>query len=157
MIDIAVQCTNTLCIDEEMEEEEESFFEEHFWSFIIPSAILLGISMFLEFFTDAVLLSQVLAVVSVLLSCYGIVMEAIEDILAKRITASILMLVAGVASFFILHGQEGAMAVLLYAIAEYLEEVTTDKSKNAIKELLELDPDEALLKSNEGYRLVPTK
>ena len=157
MIDIVTQCTNTLCLDEEMEEEEESFFEEHFWFFIIPSAILLGISLYLEFFTDAVFLSQVLAVASVLLSCYGIVMEAIEDILAKRITANILMLVAGVASFFILHGQEGAMAVLLYSIAEYLEEVTTDKSKNAIKELLELAPDEALLKSNEGYKLVPTK
>ncbi|MBY9016696.1 MAG: cation-translocating P-type ATPase [Candidatus Lokiarchaeota archaeon] len=157
MIDIVTQCTNTLCLDEEMEEEEESFFEEHFWFFIIPSALLLGISIFLEFFTDAVFLSQILAVASILLSCYEIVSEAIEDILAKRITANILMLVAGVASFFILHGQEGAMAVLLYAIAEYLEELTTDKSKNAIKELLELAPDEALLKSNEGYSLVPTK
>ena len=156
MIDIVTQCTNTLCLDEEMEEEEESFFEEKFWFFIIPSVILLGISMFLEFFTDAVFLSQILAVTSVLLSCYGIVTEALEDILAKRITANILMLVAGVASFFILHGQEGAMAILLYAIAEYLEELTTDKSKNAIKELLELAPDEALLKTNEGYSLVPT-
>ncbi len=156
MIDIVTQCTNTLCVGEEME-EEESFFEEKFWFFIIPSAILLGISVFLEFFTDAVFLSQILAVVSILLSCYGIVREAIEDVFAKRITASILMLVAGVASFFILHGQEGAMAVLLYAIAEYIEELTTDKSKNAIKELLELAPDEALLKTAEGYRLVPTK
>ncbi|MHA1242509.1 MAG: heavy metal translocating P-type ATPase, partial [Promethearchaeota archaeon] len=156
MIDIVTQCSNTLCLDEEMEEEEESFFEEKFWYFIVPSVILLGISMFLEFFTDAVFLSQILAVTSVLLSCYGIVTEALEDILAKRITANILMLVAGVASFFILHGQEGAMAILLYAIAEYLEELTTDKSKNAIKELLELAPDEALLKTNEGYSLVPT-
>ena len=157
MIDIVTQCTNTLCLDEEMEEEEESFFEEKFWFFIIPAVILLGISMFLEFFTNAVFLSQILAVASVLLSCYGIVSEAIEDVLAKRITANILMLVAGVASFFILHGQEGSMAILLYAIAEYLEELTTDKSKNAIKELLELAPDEALLKTAEGYKLVPTK
>jgi len=155
VIDIA-QCTNDLCLEDEME-EEESFFEEHFWFFIIPSVILLGISMFLEFFTDAVFLSQILAVASVLLSCYGIVTEAIEDIFAKRITANILMLVAGVASFFILHGQEGATAIILFSVAEYLEEVTTDKSKNAIKELLELAPDEALLKSDGEYRLVPTK
>jgi len=151
------QCSNELCLDEELEEEEESFFEEKFWYFIIPSAILLGISIALEFLTEAVLLSQILAVVSILLSCYGIVSEAIEDILAKRITANILMLVAGVASFFILHGQEGATAVLLYAIAEFLEELTTDKSRNAIKELLELAPDEALLKTPEGYEFVPTR
>ncbi|MFX1287991.1 MAG: heavy metal translocating P-type ATPase, partial [Promethearchaeota archaeon] len=131
--------------------------EEKFWYFIIPSAILLGISIALEFLTEAVLLSQILAITSILLSCYGILKEAIEDILAKRITANILMLVAGVASFFILHGQEGATAILLYAIAEYLEELTTEKSRNAIKELLELAPDEALLKTEEGYEFVPTR
>jgi len=151
------QCTNELCLDEDLEEEEESFFEEKFWYFIIPSMILLGVSIALEFLTDAVLLSQLLAVASILLSCYGIVKEAIEDILNKRITANILMLVAGVASFFILHGQEGAIAVILYAIAEFLEELTTDKSRNAIKELLELAPDEALLKTQEGYEFVPTR
>jgi len=152
------QCTNELCLEEELEEEEEeSFFEEKFWYFIIPSAILLGISIALEFLTEAVLLSQILAIVSILLSSYSIVKEAIEDIIAKRITANILMLVAGVASFFILHGQEGATAILLYAIAEYLEELTADKSRNAIKELLELAPDEALLKTEEGYEFVPTR
>ena len=88
------QCTNELCLDEELEEEEEeSFFEEKFWYFIIPSMILLGVSIALEILTDAVLLSQILAVASILLSCYGIVKEAIEDILNKRITANILMLV----------------------------------------------------------------
>ena len=157
MVNIMVtQCTNELCIDEELEEEEESFFEEKFWYFIIPSVALLGISITLEFLTDAVLLSQILAIASILLSGYGILKEAIEDILAKRITANILMIVAGVASFFILHGQEGATAILLYAIAEFLEELTIDKSRNAIKELLELAPDEALLKTEEGYEFIPT-
>ncbi|MFX0075356.1 MAG: heavy metal translocating P-type ATPase [Candidatus Hermodarchaeota archaeon] len=153
------QCTNELCIHGEFEEEEEeeSFFEKKFWYFLIPSAILLGTSIALEFLTEAVIISQILAVASILLSCYGIVKEAIEDILARRITANILMLVAGVASFFILHGQEGATAILLYAIAEYLEELTTDKSRNAIKELLELAPDEALLKTQEGFEFVPTR
>ena len=153
---MVTQCTNELCLDEGLEEEEESFFEEKFWYFIIPSLLFLGISITLEFLTEAVLLSQILAIVSILLSGYGILKEAIEDVLSKRITANILMLVAGVASFFILHGQEGATAILLYAIAEFLEELTTDKSRNAIKELLELAPDEALLKTEEGYRFIPT-
>jgi len=111
----------------------------------------------LEFTTDLVILSQVLAIISIFLSSYGIVIEAIEDIKEKKITANILMLVAAVASFFILHGQEGATAILLYAIAEYLEEMTTEKSRNAIKELLELAPDETLLKTEDGYEKVPTE
>ncbi|MFX1311153.1 MAG: heavy metal translocating P-type ATPase [Promethearchaeota archaeon] len=67
------------------------------------------------------------------------------------------MLIAAIASFFILHGQEGATALLLYAIAERIEEITTDRSRNAIKELLELAPDYALLKSENGYVNVPSR
>jgi Cd2+/Zn2+-exporting ATPase len=154
-----VSCTQELCeTDFEMEEEgADSFFEEKFWYFIIPSAILLGISIFLEFATEFVMVSQFLAIFSVIISVPGILKEAIEDIKNKKITANLLMIIAAVASFFIIHGQEGATAILLYAIAEHLEELTTDKSRKAIKELLELAPDEALLKVNDRYELIPTK
>ncbi len=136
---------------------EESFFEEHFWYFIIPSAILLGIAIILEFFFELDLISQIFAVLSIFLSSYGVVKEGIEDIKHKKITANILMIIAAVASFFIFHGQEGATAILLFAIAERLEEITTDRSRNAIKELLQLAPDDALLKTEEGYRNVPSR
>lgn len=104
-----------------------------------------------------VFLGQVFAISSVFLSSYGVAREAIEDIKNKRITANILMVIAAVASFFIFHGQEGATAILLYAIAERLEEITTDKSRSAIKELLELAPDDALLKTDEGYKNIPSR
>jgi len=151
-----MECSSPYC-EIDGEEEEESFFEEHFWYFIIPSAILLGIAIFLEFFYELVLLGQIFAISSIFLSSYGVVKEAIEDIKHKRITANILMVIAAVASFFILHGQEGATAILLYAIAERIEEITTDKSRNAIKELLELAPDDALLKTEDGYKNIPSK
>ncbi len=111
----------------------------------------------IEVFFELKIIDQSLAIVSIFLSSSGVVKEAIEDIKNKRITANILMLIAGVASFFILHGQEGATAILLYAIAERLEELTADKSRNAIKELLELAPDDALLKTDKGYENVPSK
>ncbi|KKN30123.1 hypothetical protein LCGC14_0837100 [marine sediment metagenome] len=129
----------------------------HFWYFIILSGILLGIAIILEFAFEIVVIAQILAIVSILLSSSGVVMEAIEDIRDKKITANILMLIAGIASFFILHGQEGATALLLYAIAERLEGITTDKSRDAIKKLLELAPDDALLKTETGYVNVPSK
>ena len=103
------------------------------------------------------LIAQILAIASILLSSSRVVKEAIEDLSQKKITANLLMLIAGVASFFILHGQEGATALLLYAIAERLEEITTDRSRNAIKELLKLAPDDALLKSENRYVNVPSK
>ncbi len=113
--------------------------------------------MFLEFVFENVLIAQILAIASIILSSSGVVKEAIEDISEKKITANLLMLIAGIASFFIFHGQEGATALLLYAIAERLEEITTNKSRNAIKELLELAPDDALLKTENGYKSIPSK
>ncbi|MFW9942083.1 MAG: heavy metal translocating P-type ATPase [Candidatus Thorarchaeota archaeon] len=104
-----------------------------------------------------IFIDQILAIVSIFLSSSGVIKEAIEDVKNKRITANILMLIAAIASFFIFHGQEGATALFLYAIAERLEEITADKSRNAIKELLELAPDDALLKTDEGYKNVPSK
>ena len=118
MVSHITQSTKKLCLDEGFEVEKESFFEKKFWYFIIPSLILLGLSISLELLTDYVLLSQVLAVASILLSGYGILKEAIEDVLSKKITANILMFCAALASFFIFHGQEGATAILLYSIAE---------------------------------------
>ena len=75
----------------------------------------------------------------------------------KKITANLLMVIAAIASFFILHGQEGATAILLYSIAEYVEELTNERSKKAIKDLLKLTPDEALLKINKEYSIVRAK
>jgi len=154
---LQVECSSPVCkIDDEEIEERESLFEVNFWRFIIPSVIILAISIFLEFFTNQTLLSQILAIISIFLSSYDIVKEAIEDLIKKKITANTLMVVAAVASFFIFHGQEGATAILLYAIAEHLEVITTERSRNAIKELYELTPDEALLKVNDSYKNVST-
>lgn len=143
---------------EEIEElNPESFFEDHFWYFIISSAIILIVSILLEFLTQQIILSQILAFISIFFSGYGVFTETIEDLVNKKLTANILMVIAAIASFVILHGQEGATAILLYAIAEYIEGVTNEKSRKAIKELMELTPEEALLKVNNEYTSVSAK
>ncbi|TXT58847.1 MAG: putative cadmium-transporting ATPase [Promethearchaeota archaeon] len=140
---------------EELENEhEDSFFEEFFWIFMGIGGFLLVISILIEFLTELVLLSQFLAFSSIFFSSYGISKEAFEDVKNKRITANLLMIIAAVASFFIMHGQEGATAIILFAIAERIEELTTEKSRDAIRDLLELAPDTALLKESDGYKEV---
>ncbi len=152
---ITIACSSSICEEEQI--EDDWFFEKNFWYFVIPAGILLGVSIILEFVFEIQLISQILAIGSILLSSSGVVKEAIEDLSEKKITANLLMIIAGVASFFILHGQEGATALLLYSIAERLEKITTERSRNAIKELLELAPDDALLKTENGYVNVPSK
>jgi len=150
-------CSNgSVCkIDEGI--NDESFFEEHFWYFILFSGILILISILLDFLFHFTIISQILAIFSIFFSSYEVLEETLENIKNKKITANILMVIAAIASFFIFHGQEGATAILLYAIAEHLEEITTEKSRDAIKELLELAPDEALLKIGSEYKPVPSE
>ena len=152
-----IECSTSFCEENEEELEGDSFFEEYFWYFLIPAGILLVVSIYLEIAFELIYIDQILAIFSILLSGSGVMKEAFEDIMEKKITANILMLIAAIASFFIFHGQEGATALLLYAIAERLEEITAGKSRNAIKELLELAPDFALLKIENGYKNVPSE
>jgi len=144
-------CSNCSTCELNNHHHEESFFEEYFWYFISISGIFILGSIFIEFFLDFLIFSQILAIISIILSSYEVVKETLYNIKEKRITANLLMVIAAIASFFIFHGQEGATAILLYAIAEYLEELTTEKSRDAIKELLELAPDKALVKRDGGY------
>jgi Cd2+/Zn2+-exporting ATPase len=140
----------------EEEQHAESFFEKNFVFFMIPAAIILAFSISIEFFLELSLISQILAISSMVFSGYGVFKLAISDIVNKRITANVLMVIAAIASFFIVHGQEGAVAIFLFALATRIEDMTTEKSRTAITELLELAPDEAMLKTREGYRTIRT-
>lgn len=158
MINISlVACPSPACNLNEEQIERESFFDKNFWFFIVPAAIILAISIIFDLVYNEVVIGQVMALIALGFSCPGILKEAIEDIKNRKITANILMMIAGIASFFIAHGEEGATAIILYAIAEKLESITTEKSRNAIKELLQLAPNEALLKIGNEYKPIPTK
>ena len=152
-----VECTEAHCNILEDEEENESYFEEHFWFFIGPSSLLLTLSIIINLFNNFIILSQILAIIAALLSVYGIFREAIENLLEKKINVNLLMIIAAIGSFIILHAQEGATVIVLYAIAVHIEEVTTEKSRKSLKELLELAPDIALLKSNGNYVEIPSE
>ena len=63
--------------------------------------MLLAIAIFLEFGFEEVLLSQLLAIFSIILSSYGVVKEAIKDVMNKKITANILMIIAAICFVFL--------------------------------------------------------
>ncbi|MBN2150559.1 MAG: cation-translocating P-type ATPase, partial [Candidatus Lokiarchaeota archaeon] len=141
-----------------------SAFKVHFWKFLSASGLLLAISILIEFsllpvggeLADLVL-AQGLAVASVVLSCHDVFLAALSEIKGRRLGASTLMVVAAVGSFLILHAQEGAMAIWLYSVAEKLEDVSSDRARDAVSKLMELAPDVALLKAGGEVRQVPTR
>ncbi|MHA1730936.1 MAG: heavy metal translocating P-type ATPase [Promethearchaeota archaeon] len=89
---------------------------------------------------------QFFAFISVLLSGPEVYGNAWRELKSRSININFLMGAAALGSFFILKGQEGATAILLYSLAELVEDYTTDRSKRAVSKLIALAPDLTLLK-----------
>jgi len=137
-------------IDSINKQKGKSIFEIFFWYFIVISTVFLFFSFYFELVFEAILLSQIFALISVALSSKEVIESAGREIIKKRLNANALMVIAMIGAFIIQKGQEGAIAILLYSIAEKLEGITVDKSREAISKLIELAPDKALLKTEKG-------
>ncbi len=144
---------NVSCsIDSVEEQKTEGIFEKYFRYFIVVSAVFLFFSFYFELGFEAIFLSQIFALISVVFSSKDVLESAGREIIKKRLNANALMVIAMIGAFIIQKGQEGATAILLYSIAEKLEDITSDKSKEAISKLIKLAPDKALLKTEDGIR-----
>lgn len=87
-----------------------------------------------------------LAFIAVVLCGYPIVVGAFENLIKKKkITASLLVTVALVASIVIKEYFAAGEVALIMQIGDFLESLTVRKAKSGIKELLSLAPDTACL------------
>ena len=86
-----------------------------------------------------------------LIAGYEIAILAYKS-LVKRHTVgpALLVVIACIASFIIGHGEEGAAVALLYYIAEFLEDLAEHRAKRSIKSLVELAPETARVKVEDG-------
>jgi Cd2+/Zn2+-exporting ATPase len=129
---------------------EKGLFKIKFWYFIFAATVFLTFSLLFELVWDVDWASQLLALGSVLFSCHDVFKAAIGEIKQKRLGASTLMIVAAIGAFLILHGQEGAEAILLYSLADRFEDMSADRARLDVAKLLRLTPDVALLKTGKA-------
>lgn len=97
--------------------------------------------------------------------------QCFEDIKSKRITSSVLISIALTASIIMgfltvfrpaLAGHENYFFVageiaFLMAVGELIEDITSGKSRSAIKTLITLNPTNAALKNGNGYTKIPVE
>lgn len=70
---------------------------------------------------------------------------------------NILMTLAAVGAVAIGQYQEGAVVVFLFALGNTLQAYTMDKTRNSIRSLMQLSPDEALVRRNGNELSIPTR
>lgn len=80
--------------------------------------------------------------------------EAVEKVFKKKIGIELLMSIGIVGAAALGEWREALLLVGLYSISEAIESYTTDKTRSAIRALMDLVPKKALVKRNGGEEIV---
>ncbi|MFX1362655.1 MAG: heavy metal translocating P-type ATPase [Promethearchaeota archaeon] len=115
---------------------------------IIASALLLATGLILGLILFLRLPATILFIMMVALTGYEIIPRGFSSILKKHLDMNFLMFTAVVGAFLIGHGEEGATALFLFYIAEFLEEWSVERNRLSIGSLMGMTPEFATVKKN---------
>jgi Cd2+/Zn2+-exporting ATPase len=92
-----------------------------------------------------------------LLSGYKIAEVGIRGLLRRHININFLITIASIGALTIGHIEEGAAVVLLFNLAEKLEDYAADRARHSIEMLMELKPEVATLRKDGREGVVPVE
>ncbi|HEV2067079.1 MAG TPA: heavy metal translocating P-type ATPase [Thermomicrobiales bacterium] len=81
---------------------------------------------------------------------------AISDLVDRTVNVDLLMVLAAIGAATLDAWAEGAILLALFATSNALEHHALDRTRNAVRALMELSPDEATVLDDAGERIVPT-
>ena len=116
------------------------------WLPLVISAIAMILGLGLRYFQGQSLVSDLLLVSTMILSGYSIAELGLKSLIRGSININLLITIASIGAFAIGHLEEAAAVVLLYNIAERLEDYAADRARNSIETLMELKPENATLR-----------
>lgn len=120
------------------------FYIKHL-SFVL-SLVVFGIGFILSrFLGETHFISTVFYALSIIIGGYSLFKTGIENLMVLRFDMKTLMTIAIIGAVIIGEWQEGAMVVILFAIAEMLEKFSMEKARKSIQSLVEVASKEALI------------
>ncbi len=143
-------CSVCVEIDEVREFRQEPIWKGRDGAIIVLSAILLLIG-FVVSREDLALFFFLAAAV---LSGHGIIKHGLSSLLKGKFTIDLLISIAASGAFLIGQSGEGAAVMVLFFIAEFLEEHATDRAKSSLGELFKLAPEVATVRRNKEEKKV---
>jgi Cd2+/Zn2+-exporting ATPase len=124
---------------------------------LVVSGIFLVAGIILSFVPGFVSLSNALLLVTMAISGFRIAESGLRALYHWRISISLLITIAAIGAFAIGHLEEGAAVLLLFSLAERLEDYAADRARHAIELLVKLKPEVATIKRDEGEVPVPVE
>ncbi|MGI8483429.1 MAG: heavy metal translocating P-type ATPase [Thermomicrobiales bacterium] len=86
--------------------------------------------------------------IAIAIGGYAILRSAIASARARRIDMNVLMTISVIGAAVLGDWSEGALAVVLFSIGTFLQAMTLDRTRRAIRSLLDLAPEEAQVLRN---------
>lgn len=130
-------------IDKEEETSKRPYYTIAFGIILFIIAYFIGEFNFNYGLITSHNLSIVLYVLLVVVVGFDTIKEGIEGIFNLQVKIEFLMTIAVIGAFALNSCAEGALLILLYYISEFLEDLSIDKSKKSISNLVRLSPDTA--------------
>jgi Cd2+/Zn2+-exporting ATPase len=106
----------------------------------------MALGLGLRYFQGPSLVSDLFLVSTMILSGYTIAELGFKSLIRGSININLLITIASIGAFTIGHLEEAAAVVLLFNIAERLEDYAADRARHSIETLMELKPENATLR-----------
>jgi len=143
-----------VCEEERVRREAVGFRQKY--AIGLFSTVLLAVGLIIVLSGENPLLSYVPFMAALLASGRWTIPDGFRDLLKKHLGTSFLMTVAAFGAMLIGEPAEGATVMLLFYIAELLEEKAADRVKSEIGTLVELEPPSVVAKDGDvEVRLSP--
>lgn len=100
---------------------------------------------------------SLLILTAMIVAGYRIAFEGFRGLLHARVGINLLVTIAAVGAVAIGHLDEGASVLVLFNLAEYLEEYAGERARRSIESMMELRPEVAVVRRGELGKEVPVE
>lgn len=117
--------------------------------------LIIGISLGIIGLTTTLPFSFILIILGYLVLLSRTIKNAYNLLIkSKTINENFLITISCIGAYLVGEHMEGLMVIILYEIGKILEDKAVNKSRNSIKELMDIKPEYANLKTDNGYTKV---
>lgn len=122
--------------------------------FVVAGVLLLA-GVIVEYFTPYPFAGTALLLAAAILSGYDVLKAGLLALVRLRFSIAVLITIAAAGAFLTQNPAEGATVLYLYTIAEFLEEYAAGRAERSIASLLDVAPQTARVRRDDGEIAVP--
>lgn len=119
------------------------------------AGVLLLAGIYVEYFTPYPLAGTILLLAAAVISGHDVLKAGLLALIRFRFNIAVLITIAAAGAFLTANPAEGAAVLYLYAIAEFLEEYAAGRAHRSIASLLDIAPQTARVRRDDGEVVVP--